>query len=130
MPIKINAIPARPPITPPAIAPALSVGEAVAAADVALAAVVVAATLVAAADVAAESDVVDEDAAEDDAEVDVAAAEVVIVNAEAAASSELREAAVKFFAGHPLEQGLLLQQPMKAGLVPVQVYQLLPVLHD
>lgn len=50
------------------------------------------------------------------------------MNAEATASSTLRLAALRSFVGHPLEQGLLLQQPMKAGFVPAQVYQWLSAL--
>lgn len=101
MPIKTRAIPAIPPTTPPAIAPTLSPEDEEAAEGVVVAAAV---------------------------EVAAAVAEVVM-KAEATASSVLRLAAVKSCVGHPLEQGLLLQQPMKAGSVPAHVYQLLSASH-
>lgn len=63
------------------------------------------------------------------AAVEEAAAGEAVMNAKAVASSTLRLAAVRSFVGHPLEQGLLLQQPMKAGFVPAQVYQLLSAPH-
>lgn len=63
------------------------------------------------------------------AAVEVAAADDVVMKADATASSTLRLAAVRSFVGHSLEHGLLLQQPMKAGSVSVQVYQLLSASH-
>jgi hypothetical protein len=63
------------------------------------------------------------------AAVDVAATGEVVMKAEADASSTLRLAAVRSVFGHSLEQGLLLQQPIKAGFVPAQVYQWLSASH-
>jgi hypothetical protein len=60
---------------------------------------------------------------------DVDAADVVLRNAEATSSLELNLAAVKFPAGHPLEQGSLAQQPINGGVASAQVYHLLPAPH-
>lgn len=135
IPIAVRQRQATPPITPPAIAPTWSPAEyevtgtvVATAVDVVAAAVevVAAAVEIVAADVEVVAATVE--VAARAVEV-AAAAEEAVMNAEAFASSSLRLAAVRSFVGHPLEQGLLLQQPMKAGFVPVQVYQLLSAAH-
>ena len=95
IPIAARQRPATPPMAPPAIAPTWSPAEYGASG-----------TVVAAA-------------------VEAVAADEAVTNAEAVASSMLRLAALRSLVGHPLEQGLLLQQPMKVGFVPAHVYQLL-----